>query len=118
MVAAQGDEGVVLHAGFHAFGDRAPAQRVSQPDHAGDQGGGGGIAAESGDEGAVDVDLVEEDLDRVTSRVRSSIPLALASAGRVNRKVAPVPGCDSTQMRPPWCSTTFLQIARPIPVPG
>ncbi len=30
----------------------------------------------------------------------------------------PVPGTDSTQILPPWCSTTFLQIARPIPVPA
>ena len=30
----------------------------------------------------------------------------------------PCPGRDSTQMRPPWRPTTFLQIARPMPVPG
>ena len=38
--------------------------------------------------------------------------------GRVKKKVAPLPGSDSTQMRPPDCSIIRLQIARPIPVPG
>ena len=33
-------------------------------------------------------------------------------------KVAPCPGSDSTQIRPPWRSTILLQIARPMPVPG
>ena len=33
-------------------------------------------------------------------------------------KVAPLPGCDSTQIRPPWRSTIVLQMARPMPVPG
>jgi hypothetical protein len=38
--------------------------------------------------------------------------------GIVNLKVAPRPVSDSTQMRPPWRSTTFLQSANPMPVPG
>ena len=38
--------------------------------------------------------------------------------GMVNLNVAPRPASDSTQIRPPWRSTTFLQIARPMPVPG
>ena len=38
--------------------------------------------------------------------------------GRVKRKVLPWPGRDSTQIRPPCRSTTLLQIASPIPVPG
>jgi hypothetical protein len=38
--------------------------------------------------------------------------------GREKKKVEPFPGSDSTQMRPPWRSTIFLQMARPIPVPG
>ncbi len=33
-------------------------------------------------------------------------------------KVAPRPGSDSTQIRPPWRSTILLQIAKPMPVPG
>ena len=37
--------------------------------------------------------------------------------GKVNRKVDPFPGSDSTHMRPPWNSTIFLHVARPIPVP-
>ena len=36
----------------------------------------------------------------------------------MNLKTEPEPGVDSTQMRPPWRSTIFLQIARPMPVPG
>src|ERR1019366_6126517 len=38
--------------------------------------------------------------------------------GIVNLKVAPAPGSDSTQIRPPLRSTIFLQSARPMPVPG
>ena len=37
--------------------------------------------------------------------------------GSVKKNLVPTPGFDSTQMRPPWRSTIFLQIARPIPVP-
>jgi hypothetical protein len=33
----------------------------------------------------------------------------------VKKKVAPWRGLDSTQMRPPWRSTIFLQMARPMP---
>ena len=40
------------------------------------------------------------------------------AAGSVNRNVAPWPSCDSTQIEPPYPSTIFWQIARPIPVPG
>jgi hypothetical protein len=36
----------------------------------------------------------------------------------VKWKVDPRPGCDSTQMRPPWNSTIFLQMANPMPEPG
>jgi hypothetical protein len=35
-----------------------------------------------------------------------------SGVGIVNLKVAPRPASDSTQMRPPWRSTTFLQSAR------
>ncbi len=35
----------------------------------------------------------------------------------MNLNVLPPPGVSSTQIRPPWRSTTFLQIERPIPVP-
>lgn len=40
------------------------------------------------------------------------------SAGIVKQNVAPLPGCDSVQMRPPWRSTILLQMASPMPVPG
>ena len=39
-------------------------------------------------------------------------------AGMVKQNVAPFPSSESTQSRPPWRSIAFLQIARPIPVPG
>ena len=39
--------------------------------------------------------------------------------GREKQKVDPPPGEDcSSQMRPPYCSTTRWQIANPIPLPG
>lgn len=40
------------------------------------------------------------------------------ASGSVNRNVAPWPAAEYTQMRPPWDSTIFLQIAKPTPVPG
>ena len=40
------------------------------------------------------------------------------SQGIVNLKMEPWPACDSTQILPPQCSTIFLQMARPIPLPG
>jgi hypothetical protein len=38
--------------------------------------------------------------------------------GIENRNLVPRPGSDSTQIRPPIRSTTFLQIAKPTPAPG
>lgn len=38
--------------------------------------------------------------------------------GSVKKNVDPLPSWESTQMRPPNRSMTFLQIARPIPLPG
>src|SRR5580658_2763566 len=40
-----------------------------------------------------------------------------ASLGKVNLKVEPCPASDSTQIFPPQCSTIFLQMANPIPLP-
>ena len=37
--------------------------------------------------------------------------------GMVKKMVAPFPGSEVTQMRPPWRSTIFLHVARPMPVP-
>ena len=31
--------------------------------------------------------------------------------------VVPTPACDVTEIEPPWRSTTFLQMASPIPAP-
>ena len=38
--------------------------------------------------------------------------------GSVKKNVDPLPSWESTQMRPPNRSMTFLPIARPIPLPG
>ncbi len=42
----------------------------------------------------------------------------LSPSARAKRKVEPCPGCDSTEMLPPWRSTIFLQMASPMPVPA
>src|SRR5215813_1603544 len=72
---------------------------------------------------------------RISSRYRASAPLEREEGEEtaslfgkffelfclsliVNKNVAPWPHCDSTQIRPPWRSTIFLQIANPMPVPG
>ena len=39
-------------------------------------------------------------------------------AGQVNLKIEPWPDWASTQIFPPQCSMIFLQMARPIPLPG
>src|SRR5690606_24089847 len=43
---------------------------------------------------------------------------AESCAGRMKWKVAPLPGSDSAQMRPPWRLSTRRTLARPMPVPG
>ena len=43
--------------------------------------------------------------------------LPLPATGRANENVEPDPSDDSTQMRPPCCSTTCRAMARPRPVP-
>jgi drug/metabolite transporter (DMT)-like permease len=43
---------------------------------------------------------------------------ASARSAIVKQNVEPAPGWDIAQMRPPWPSTIFLAMARPIPVPG
>ena len=40
------------------------------------------------------------------------------AAGSVKRKALPPPSAGSTQMRPPWASTTRRHTARPMPVPS
>ena len=48
------------------------------------------------------------------------VPLSAGSsvAGRMKWKVAPWPGADSAQMRPPWRASTRRTLARPMPVPA
>jgi hypothetical protein len=57
-------------------------------------------------------------LPRRPSNPGSDLTYFVPLHGTVNRKVAPSPGCDSTQILPPCFSTIRLQIASPIPVPG
>src|SRR5205085_6225732 len=57
--------------------------------------------------------LDEQDLDGGTSVGHGN-----SFFGSVKWNWLPSPGVEFTQMRPPWRSTTFLQIARPMPVPG
>ena len=42
---------------------------------------------------------------------------AWTGTGRAKLNVAPWPSSESTQIRPPWCSTISRQIGRPSPVP-
>src|SRR5208282_4772872 len=49
----------------------------------------------------------------------AATPVSTAiSQGIVNLKTEPRPDCGSTQILPPQCSTIFLQMASPIPLPG
>ena len=43
---------------------------------------------------------------------------SMDSPGSVKKKVEPFPTSDSTQIRPPYRSTIFRHVAKPIPVPG
>src|SRR5713226_1198098 len=61
--------------------------------------------------------LNEEDVDGLSNDLHAASCWA-PIAGSVNLNVDPCPGSDSTQIRPPCCSTIFLQMANPIPVPG
>ena len=61
--------------------------------------------------------LDQQDLDRLRAGHEGLLEIRDA-AGMVNQIVDPCPGVDSTQTRPPWRSTIFLAIARPMPVPG
>src|SRR5262249_7480931 len=47
----------------------------------------------------------------------STLTCCSTTTGRVNAKVEPWPGCDSTQIRPPCISIMRFDIARPRPVP-
>ena len=63
----------------------------------------------------------EEDFDWAKVRGHLSIGVSvdgMVRSGREKKKVEPCPGCDSTQIAPPWRSTIFLQMARPMPVPA
>src|SRR5258706_555245 len=49
---------------------------------------------------------------------RTSVCHGKSLFGSVMWNWLPSPSVELTQMRPPWRSTTFLQMARPMPVPG
>src|SRR3954462_6529494 len=49
---------------------------------------------------------------------RARFSLRAGQRGRVKRNALPPPSAGSTQMRPPWASTTRRQTARPIPTPS
>lgn len=53
-----------------------------------------------------------------TAVANHSAAATTAMAGKEKKNVAPCPSHDSTHIRPPYRSTTRLQIGRPMPVPG
>src|SRR5205085_5703245 len=55
----------------------------------------------------------QQDLDG-----RTTVGHGKSFLGSVMWNWLPSPSVEVTQMRPPWRSTTFLQMARPMPVPG
>src|SRR5712692_10871806 len=61
--------------------------------------------------------LDEEDVAPLSQHLHAASCCA-PIAGSVNLNVDPFRGSDSTQIRPPCCSTIFLQMANPIPVPS
>ena len=62
--------------------------------------------------------LDEQDFHRNANGVRVHDSSAPFDLGMLKEKVVPLPGCDSTQIRPPCRSTMRLHTARPMPVPG
>src|SRR5215470_6973018 len=76
--------------------------------------------------GVVRIVLDQQDAQRhdELSRFRQAVAAAGAAlsigpwVGSSKKNVVPLPGSDSTQIRPPCRSMIFLQIARPTPVPG
>src|SRR5712692_2588038 len=67
--------------------------------------------------GVTRIVLDEKDVDRLSNDLHAA-SFCASTAGSVNLNVDPFPGSDSTQIRPPCCSTIFLQMAKPIPVPS
>ena len=63
--------------------------------------------------------LHEQDLDDVQALVHGVISsVAMSGTGKVKRKVDPPPFWPaSSQISPPWYSTTLRHIVSPIPVP-
>src|SRR4029450_11013103 len=47
-----------------------------------------------------------------------SLTMGQLRSTMVKKNVAPLPGSEVIQMRPPWRSTIFLQIANPMPLPA
>src|SRR6266478_3074888 len=55
--------------------------------------------------------------DHYTPRIHAGLACSSTVTGSVNAKVEPLPGLDSTQMRPPCISIIRFEMARPSPVP-
>lgn len=51
-------------------------------------------------------------------RLPLAITVIIYTTGKKQKKVEPFPNLLSTTIEPPWFSITFLQMARPIPVPS
>src|SRR5579872_3223397 len=56
-------------------------------------------------------------LERLRPPPHARVPAAEDQLGIRKKKLEPVPGSDSTQMRPWYRSTILLQIASPMPLP-
>ena len=87
-----------LGIGFHAFGDHAQAERTAEPNDGAHDRLGIGAVPEPGDEGAVDLDLVDRKLAQPApgwnSRFRSrrSTPARPACAVGTDRRGDRCPG--------------------------
>src|SRR5262249_23479178 len=66
---------------------------------------------------AEDMPIVQLIFDHQDALFRHGAACFATMIGRVNEKVDPRPGFDSTQIRPPCISTIRLAIDRPRPVP-
>src|SRR5436190_8191447 len=62
------------------------------------------------------VDQRERESYTIKGAAMTRESLLLRSFGQKNLKSAPAPGCDSTQILPPWSSIIFFTIANPTPV--
>src|ERR1700722_11998471 len=74
-----------------------------------------GLLHESGVSGTV---FHQKDVYGHAGSAAVSLVIFALLAANSKRKVEPCPGCDSTEMLPPWRSTMRLHTANPMPVPS